>query len=238
MKRSLIILIAMVAAVALQAQTADEIITKYYENTGGIDNWKTLKATKMVGLMSMGGMEFMGTIYNAAPNRMRVEVDVQGQQIVQAYDGETAWWINPFMGSADPQKMPADMAEQMTEEEFEAPFINYKEKGNTVELVGDADVEGTPTFEIKLTKKNGDVEFYYFEKENFVPIMVKKTVKSGQMKGQFSETYLSDYQEVGSLIFPHFMDSKMGGQSVQKITIKSIELNPAVEDAFFSMPKK
>ncbi|MDZ4683259.1 MAG: hypothetical protein SH848_20750 [Saprospiraceae bacterium] len=232
------LLIALCAFVAVQAQTADEILAKYFENTGGLDKWKSLEASKMIGTMSMQGMEFPGTIYSARPNKQRVEVSVQGKNIVQAYDGIDPWWINPFAGSEEPQKMPAEMSEEMTKAKFESEFLNYKEKGHTVELVGKETVEGTETWQIKLTKKNGDIEHHFFDAEYFVLIMTRTVISSGPMKGQNSEMYFSDYQEADGIMFPFFMESKIGGQSAQKITLKSVELNGKYDDAFFAMPKK
>ncbi len=232
------VFIALCAFVAVQAQTADDILAKYFENTGGLEKWNALSSSKMSGTMSMQGMEFPGTIYSARPNKQRVEVSVQGKGIVQAYDGTDAWWINPFAGGDEPQKMPAEMSEEMTKQKFESEFLNYAEKGNSVELVGKETIEGTETWQIKLTKQNGDIEDYFFDAEYYVPIMVRTTISSGQMKGQNSEMYFSDYQEVDGMMFPFFMESKMGGQSVQKITIQSVELNAAYDDNFFAFPKK
>ncbi|MFM9947839.1 MAG: outer membrane lipoprotein-sorting protein, partial [Saprospiraceae bacterium] len=231
-------LIALCAFVAVQAQSADDILAKYFENTGGLDKWKTLEASKMVGTMSMQGMEFPGTIYAARPNKQRVEVSVQGKNIVQAYDGTDPWWINPFAGSEDAQKMPAEMSEEMTKATFESEFLNYKEKGHAVELVGKETIEGAETWQIKLTKKNGDVEHHFFDTEHFVLIMTRTMINNGPMKGQHAETFLSDYQEVDGIVFPFFIEVKMGGQTAQKITISSVELNGKYDNAFFAMPKK
>lgn len=245
LKKTLFSLIVLTATLSTYAQTVanqgpnvDQILANYFANTGGLDKWKALTTTKMVGNMSMQGMEFPGTILAKTPNKQRVEVNVQGKQIVQAYDGETAWWINPFASGDEPQKMPAEYAEEMTKQEFESPFLNYKEKGNAVELLGKKTIEGAETFEVKLTKKNGDVEYHYFDTENFVTIMVKTPVNSGPMKGQESEMYFSDYQEVNGMMFPFFMESKMAGQTMQKITISAIEINGKYEDTLFAFPKK
>lgn len=232
------LLIALCAFVAVQAQTADDILAKYFENTGGVEKWKALTASKMSGTMSMQGMEFPGTIYSARPNKQRVEVSVQGKGIVQAYDGTDAWWINPFAGGEEPQKMPAEMSEEIVKQQFENEFLNYKEKGHTVELVGKETIDGTETWHIKLTKKNGDIEHHFFDTEYFVLIMTRTSINNGPMKGQNSEMYFSDYQEVDGMMFPFFMESKMGGQSAQKITLKTVELNGKYEDSFFAMPKK
>jgi outer membrane lipoprotein-sorting protein len=188
--------------------------------------------------MAMQGMEFPALVYAKPPKMQRVEVNVQGQQIVQAYDGETAWWINPFMGGAEPQPMPAEMAEMMTEQEFESPFIDYQKKGYTAELLGETTVEGAAVYEVKLTKKENDEEFYYFDKDDGVIIMSKKAAKSGPTKGQFAETYYSDYQEVGDFVLPFFLEVKMAGQSIQKMTFKNYEINPEIDDAIFAFPKK
>lgn len=238
LKRTFVLFAALLCALAIQAQSVDDILAKYFENTGGLDKWKALKTTKMEGMMAMQGFEFPGTIYAKAPKFQRVNVNVQGQSIVQAYDGETAWWINPFAGSTEAQKMPDEMSEQMVNDEFESEFIDYKTKGHALELEGKETVEGADAFKVKLTKKNGDVEYYYFDTENYVPIMVKAVIKTGPTKGQFSETYMSDYQEVDGLMFPFFIETKLGGQSVQKITIKSIVTNETFEDKLFAFPKK
>jgi outer membrane lipoprotein-sorting protein len=242
-KRITFLCILALSGLALQAQDAevpsvDEILATYFENTGGLEAWKKLNSMKMTGNMSMQGMDFPGTIYQKRPNMQRVEVNVQGKELIQAYDGQTAWWINPFMGSEDPQPMPAEMAEEMTKDQFEDDFIDYAKKGHTVEYVGTEEVEGADCYVLKLTKANGDVEQHFFDMEYMVPIMQRTTVSEGPMKGQASDTFLSDYQEVDGLMVPYFLETKIAGQSIQKITITSIELNNEVEDTMFSMPAK
>lgn len=238
LKKTFLLFAVLIVAITMQAQTVDEIVAKSFENTGGVEKWKALKSTKMEGTMAMQGFEFPGTVYAKPPKSQRVEVSVQGKNLIQAYDGTTPWWINPFAGSEEAQKMPDEMAEQMVNDEFESEFIDYKTKGHTVALEGKQTVEGTETFKVKLTKKNGDVEYYYFDTENYVPIMIQTAVKTGPAKGQLAETYLSDYQEVEGLIFPFFMETKMAGQSVQKMTIKTIKINENYEDSMFAFPKK
>ena len=43
--------------------------------------------------------------------------------------------IMPLMGSKEPQKMSEDDAKEIIEQaDFDGPLVDYKEKGNTVEL--------------------------------------------------------------------------------------------------------
>ncbi|MDN3688510.1 outer membrane lipoprotein-sorting protein [Cyclobacterium jeungdonense] len=166
-----------------------------------------------------------------------MEVDFQGQSMIQAFDGEDAWWLFPMHTGPDPQSMPTEMAESMVKSNIEGDFIDYAKNGHTLELLGSSEVEGTPTYEIRLTKENGEVVYYYFDKKYFVPVMQKSEVETGPMKGQFFETYLSDYQEVDGIMIPYFTVVKVNGQTVQSITFQEVELNPEVDELIFSRPK-
>ncbi|MDX1478016.1 MAG: hypothetical protein R3301_09960, partial [Saprospiraceae bacterium] len=173
--KKLILLLA-VTTFALQiptAQNVDEILSQYFENMGGLEKLKAMDSRKMHATMSMGGMEFSGTIVEKEPNMQRVDVDIQGMKLVQAYDGETAWTINPFATGTEPQKMPDAEAEQMVKQQFEDPFIDYAKKGHTVEYEGTEEVEGAQCHKLKLTKDNGDVEYYFFDSEYYIPIMMR-----------------------------------------------------------------
>lgn len=222
---------------AVEDITADEIIEAYLENIGGKDNWKALTSIRMEGKMAQMGMEFPGVVMQVPPNKQRIEVDIQGQQMIQAYDGETAWWINPFMGGPDAQPMPAEMASEFTKEEFEEDLIDYAKKGHTVELLGQTEVDGVMTYELKLTKKDGSEEFRYFDPEYMVPIMQKTIISEGQMKGQAIETYMSDYEEYEGLMIPMYIESKMGGATQFSMTITKVELNPELDETLFAYPK-
>ena len=219
--------------------TVDEIIDGYFENTGGVDNWHELKSMRVSGSMAQGPMEFPGVIISARPNKQRVEVDLQGQKIIQAYDGTDAWWINPFMGGNDPQIMPAEMAESMVEQSFESDFLDYAEKGHKVELLGTKEVDGAQCYEVKLTKENGTEEWHYFDMEYMVPIMQKTIAKEGPYEGQAAETYLSDYEEVGDsgIIMPMYMETRVMGAKQFSIRMSSVELDVEVNDEMFAFPK-
>ena len=131
--------------------------------------------------------------------------------------------------------------------DFPDPFIDYKKKGYALELLGNEIIEGTETFKIKLTKepvnvdgkKEESISFYYFDTENFVPIVVQNEVKSGPGKGMVSEIKFSDYQEVDGIYFPFSMTQGVKGQpGGQPITISKIELNPEVDDSAFAFTEE
>lgn len=242
MKFKLLTLLTLLLAYTAQAQTADEIIAKYFENTGGIDKWKALQGIKISAKVNQQGMEIPLTIYQLKDGRQMTVVNFQGKEIKQGvYDGTTLWGTN-FM-TMKAEKSDAETTENFKVEigEFPDPFLTYKERGLTVELLGKETIDGSETFKIKLTKKpikvdgqpTDNISFYYFDAESFVPLMSETEIKSGQMKGKISQTKFSDYQEVNGIMMPFSMAQGVKDLGSQTLTITGYELNPKVDDSAF-----
>lgn len=221
-----------------QDMTADEIIAKYIETRGGMDALKAVKSARMSANISMAGMEMAISMVFKRPNMIRVDTEVQGMTVVQAYDGETGWAIMPMMGSPEPSKLPEDQLKQMREQsDFDGPLVDYKEKGHTVELVGKEDVEGTEAYKLKLTKKNGDVVNYYLDSEYF---LVFKQEGRTNMQGMEvnATTNISDYKEVGDIVLPHSTEIiAEGAPAGVVITVNDVELNVDVDESQFAFPE-
>ena len=81
--------------------------------------------------------------------------------------------------------------------------------------------------------------FYYFDTENFVPIITETEVQSGQAKGMITQIKMSDYQEVDGVYFPFSMMTGVKGQpGGQEITINKITVNPELDDSIFAFPEE
>lgn len=218
------------------AQNADQILSKYFEKTGGLAAWRNLYSMSIKAIFEQDGMSFNAVIFRKQPDLSRTEIEVQGNKIIQAYDGKTGWIINPMTGTSLPQKMPAEMMEVMKEEKFESDLIDYLDKGNTVDLEGKEMVNGKETFKIRLTKRNGDVEYYFFDAESYLPVMEQRSIRIGPMKDLESETHISDYREVGDLVMPYVIEVKANGQLVQKLLINEYIFNEDLDDSLFTFP--
>ncbi len=222
---------------AQKMPSADEVIKNYFEVTGGYENWGKLKSMQMLGDMNMGGMKFKGKVTNSAPNKMRIDIDVQGMAIVMSYDGTKAWGINPFQGGTDPQELSKEESEDFTDNEFPSAMYDYSKKGHKAEILGTQNIEGAKCYELKLSKANGNEEFHYFDVETGVLIMSKTFSKSGPMEGAETQTFFSDYQEVGAYMMPYSTSTKVDGEVFQVITATEFKLDPEIPAEFFSMPE-
>ena len=245
--RSLLAAVALLFFVAGQAQTADEIIAKYFENTGGLAKWKALQGVKMTAKVNQGGMEIPLVIIQLKDGRQATKVTLQGKDIMQeVYDGSTLWGHN-FM-NMKAEKSDAEATENFKQDigEFPDPFLTYKERGLKAELLGKEKVDGTETFKIKLTKKPIKVDgketentvFYYFDAENFVPLMSESEIKSGEAKGMIRQSKFSDYQEVNGLMFPFSLAQGIKDKGTQPLTIVTIEVDPKVDASTFAFPSE
>jgi len=245
LKVSFIIMSAfIVLRVNAQDITADQIIDNYYENTGGKEAWGEIEGIKIVASTNQGGMEIPLEIVQLKDGRTYTQFSLQGQNLMQnVYDGSVLWGIN--FQTMKPEKADKESTENMKLElnDFPDAFYNYKSKGYTAEFVGMETVEGTETYKVKLIKEpkmvDGkeveNVTYYYFESENFVPILQETEIKSGQMEGKIQQATMSDYQEVSNGIYmPYSMTQGVKDMGSQTIKIDSIVLNPEVDDEKFN----
>lgn len=218
--------------------SVDDIVKKNIDARGGMDKIKAIQSIKMTGKLVMGGgqMEAPMTMQVKRPSNIRMDMEFQGQAVVQGYDGETAWMINPFTGGAEAQKMSDDEAEGVKDgADMEGVLVDYKTKGHKITLVGKEDLAGKPAYKLKVDKKNGKTETLYLDATSFIEV---KTVATRKIMGNDMEmeTFVSDYKPVAGVLMPYTIDSKSGGNSVMTITIDKIEANVPVEASLFKMP--
>lgn len=227
------------APVSLRAQTVGQIIGKYYEAAGGLDQFKAVNSMRVSGRMTLGqGMEAPFTRITKRPKMVRVDFTLQGMTATQAYDGQTGWMFVPFMGQTAAEVMPADLAKSMEDEaDFDGPLVDYQARGIQVDLVGQEQVEGTNTHKLKVTMKSGEVTYYYLDAEYYLPIRTeaKRTLQGREFN---IVTTLGDYKPEGDLVLPHSIQVSGQGPGVQAFVIEKVEFNPALKDEDFKMPPK
>ncbi|TND05123.1 MAG: signal peptide protein [Bacteroidetes bacterium] len=234
---SIISLFLLAAATTASAQSVDDVIKKYTKATGGPDEQKKLKTVKMTGKMKQGGMDFPMVIQIMNGTAMRADITVQGMTIIQAFKDTSGWSVNPLSGATTAQKMnPEELKDSKEQSDLVSDLADYKARGHKVELIGKEDVEGTETYKVKLAKKDGDVEYYYLDAETYLPLKMSTKMKYGEKEVE-SDTYFSDYKDVGGVKMAHSTQIKSGGQVVFETVFDKIEANVTIDEAIFKMPQ-
>jgi outer membrane lipoprotein-sorting protein len=240
--RTAFTVVVLSAAAAVCAETVDEIVAKNLQAKGGAEKWKQVSSVKMTGKVTMQGMELPLTVYAKRPHYTRQEMTIKDQKLVQAFDGTTAWLINPMTGSEAPQELPAPVTEMMKKtSDFDGPLLDYKAKGNTIELVGKeklGDADGTEVYHLKVTMKGGDIHHYYLDASKGIELKKGQEVDLGTGEKQTLETEMSDYRQVDGVLVPHSIRQMMNGKPVAQMSIDKVEFNAVVEDTLFRMPPR
>jgi len=218
------------------AQDLDEVLDAHFK---AINQEAMLKVNSLyvVGKSGRMGQEFKFEMWQARPAKFKMEVDIQGQKMIQLFDGEHAWMVAPWTGSAEPQEMGPTETEHMKERaDLDGDLWNWKEKGSTLTFEGEDELEGSEVYLLKLVKKNNDEVIYYLDADSYLPI---KTATKTQMQGSevSVETYMSNYKEVDGIIMAHYIETRMNDQVLSTVSIDNIKLNPELPKGIFSKPE-
>jgi len=223
---------------SLSAQTADEIIAKFVKTVGGMDRIAAATTLRRSGkYIGGGGFEATITQENKRPDLVREDFMLQGMDGVTAWDGGTGWKIEPWQGKKDAEPLGEEELKSIIEDaDFDGPLVNYRQKGNKVEYAGREPVEGTDTFKLKVTLKNGDTRYYYMDTDYYVPIKIESTLVVRGAERTY-ESSLGDYKEVNGWYLPFSIETNVkGSPNRQKYTYEKIEANVAIADGRFHKP--
>lgn len=248
----LLVVLLLVAGVAkaqkviTKAPTIDDILTKYYENSGGKARWDSLKSVKMQGQVTVQGMDIPVTIIQTAAGQQKISIKFQGQEITQvAFDGEKGWNTDFMTQKAEKMTPEANANTKQQVLDFPDAFHNYRAKGYLAQLDGTELIEGQEAIKVKLIKKpvqldgqeQDNIVYYFFSPDNYLPLAMRTTSLSGQTKGASVETLLDDYREVQGLLFPFSSVITYNGQPGETIKLENIETNVVVSPELFAFPK-
>jgi len=220
-------------------QTADEIVAKVLMARGGLEKAKAVQSERITGTLYFNP-ELYGPFLAEfkRPGKMHNEVTIQNKTIVRAFNGkDVGWVINPFVGKEAAEPMSADEVKDVSNEaDFDGPLVDAKAKGNTIELIGMAKVEGRDAYVLKVMHKDGQVSSYFFDKETF--LLVKWSgIDNINGEAVTRETLFKDYRDVGGLKFAFELVSNTPGTDVtQRIVVEKIEIDPSIDDARFGKP--
>jgi outer membrane lipoprotein-sorting protein len=224
--------------VAAGAQTADEILAKVLAARGGLDQLRAIHSERVSGQISFGDVSGPFAVELKRPLKMHMQLTLQDKTMVRVYDGKSQGWANnPFAGKMEPEAMSEDELKNITEEsDFDGPLVDYKSKGNQIELVGKDKFEDKDVWRLKVTTKSGDVRYYLFDANSFL-LLKWEGKRKYQDQEVPTESHFSDYREVGGVKFAFAIDSGISPTELtQKIRIAKIELNPELSEAEFGKP--
>src|SRR5215813_9580738 len=197
MIRKLSIVMILLFPLAAYAQSADEIVAKSLAARGGVDKIKAVQSQRISGTISFQGTDGPFVIELKRPLKLHMEVTLAGQTLVRVYNGKGAGWtVNPFAEDHSAQPMTDEDLKNINDEaDFDGPLVDYKAKGNQIELLGKEPVEGKEAFKIKMTRSAGESRTYFIDAASYQVVKWEGTTRI-EDKDFLVQNYLRNYRDV------------------------------------------
>lgn len=220
---------------AVKMPTVKEILAKYVQAIGGKQANEKIKSRMSKGTVELSPMGIKGTFenYAAAPNKSIARVNLAGiGELVEGFDGTTAWSINPIQGNRDKQ------GEELAQSKLNSNFnreTNLDKIYPKMELKGIEKVGVDDAYVVVATPANLPEETFYFDTKSGLLVRQDSTsiTPEGKMPGK---TFLEDYREVDGVKIP-FKTRTVLPQFELVTTFTEVKSNVPVEDAKFTKPK-
>ena len=223
--------------VSVNAQTADEIIAKHIEATGGKEKLGAINSVRMESTMNVMDNDAASTTIVLNGKGYRSESDFGGQKLIQVVTDKSGWAVNPFGGSSEPTAMPDDQYKSGVSQIYIVPFLNYAARGEKAELLGKEKVGTVDAYKIKMTSKDNVASTYYVDPSTYY---IVQSTRSADMGGQqvnvtavFSDFKKLDY----GWVTPQTTQISFGDQFSMTSKVKKIEVNAPVDATVFEMKK-
>jgi hypothetical protein len=225
------------------AQTADEIIEKHLAASGGRAALGKLTSRSMAGTITLstpaGELSGPFELLNQAPNKSRTLITLDltafgaGKMVFdERFDGKTGYVIDTMQGNRD---LSGNQLENLKNEMFPTPLLDYKARGATVELGGKEKVGDRDAYLLTLRPKTGPATRRYIDAESYLEVRTISTVDAPQV-GEFEQTIdFLDYREADGLKVPFQV---RGTSSFQTFTVNvaKVEHGLTIDQSLFSKP--
>jgi hypothetical protein len=213
---------------------AREIIDRFVRTIGGRSAVLAHKSMHVTGKYEVPASGLSGDLEiftAAAPNRAYQRVTIPGVgEVLQGFDGERGWSINPMTGPMLQQGKELEQAKLDSDfySELRDPK-NYK----SITTVERTTFEGRPCYKVSLVRTDGVEDFDFYDQESGLRIGTMQTRETPM--GTITSTNVEgDYKKFGDLMQATSLTVKAMGVE-QKISVATVEYD-AVPPAAFEPP--
>ena len=227
-------IIALVMVQFAQAQTADEVITKYTDALGGKEKCAAIKSVSMDGITERNGNEITSKTTKVQGKLYRNELNFGMGSITTVVTAEKGWRSNPRNGGAFEAMSEEALKGMEAQLDCVNPMVDYAAKGHKAELVSKDTVDGVICNKIKLTTKGGKEIFYWIDaKTNLLYQSSQKGSGFGGNRGEVDIiSVYKDYKAVEGVMFPFSTELK-GAMAGSPLVYEKIEANKPVDEKLY-----
>lgn len=214
--------------------SADTILNKYLEATGGRAALEKRHNQVEHGSFQVPAAGIQGTltIYEAEPNKNRLVMDIPGiGKIEQGTDGQVAWENNPLQGPR--VKGGVELTQSLRNSTFNLPLVAQKIYSK-IETTGSEIVGGKDCYKVVFTPATGNSTTEFYDKKS--GLLIKTTTTLSTAMGEIAaDSLYDDYRKDGDVLSPHKITQSAAGQEIQ-LVVDKVEVNVDLPKNTFDAP--
>jgi hypothetical protein len=225
------------AAKPAPALTAEGVLDRYVEVTGGAAAYGKHKSMVVKGKLEVVNAGVAGTLesYAVAPNRLSLTIAIDGFGTTrQVYDGAHGWESSPLNGVRE--LAGAELAVLKREATFNSD-ANWRALWKSVELVGTRPLGDRTANVVKLTPREGEgnPQTNFYDAETGLLVRTETVIDTAAATLPVT-VVLSDYRDVGGVKIPFSSEQQLPSLTL-KTVLTDATFDAKVDDAVFAKPQ-
>src|SRR6266852_8157883 len=230
---TLIALILTAGAYPARAQEQPEkIVDQFVKAVGGAKALSRIQTLTLEGTFtSEDGKTGTYTLDTKLPNRYYSELLASDKNLIEAYNGKSAWHRNAA-GELGTLVGPEGMQLEAAAQYYNSRLLNLKKNKITLALVGHAQVRGKDALQLEVTTATGVKRQVFFDAETH--LIVKDAATVGGIE---EEILYDDYQMVDGVKLPRKIELHRGSEKYD-VVVSRAAINGTVGERVFDFPIK
>ncbi len=220
-------LLAPASAAAQDLPDAESLIAAYVEALGGADQYRGASSVTR-GTLSMAAMGLEGSfvLYQAYPNRMRMNVNLPGiGDMSEGFDGEVAWSLNPVTG---PQLLEGAALAQSREQASILASLRDPSTRESAETLERTDFDGESCWRVRISWNSGRQSYDCYSVETGL-LVATEAIMASPMGDIPTFALYRDYQEMDGRMVATRLIQRVAGQE-QVLRISSFEITDVSDE--------
>ncbi len=215
---------------------AMQVLEKMIEAMGGRKALQAVEDMTATGTLEivMQGMTGSATLYTKEPQKFRMDIEIMGMLITQAYDGEIAWSTNPQTGAV----------EELTGEQLvlvkrqalgDSVYLEPEKHGIVYTLQGREKIEDAEYDVLRMVYPDGFEATLFIDARTHL-VYKTRSRQPNMMTGGESEmeSYTTDYRRVEGMMAAFNITQYMDGEEFMIITLDDVKFNTGLDDSLFA----
>ena len=218
--------------------TAAQIVDRNVAARGGLDAWRKVQSMVWIGHLESehAPLPSMGFVLEQKrPNMTRFQLIAMNERTVRAVDGRQGWKARP--GNVEPYTLQ-ELRFAQAAPGLDGPLIDYKAKGNLVELRGLEEIEGRAAWHLNVRLASGERDDVWIDTHTFLELRYDRaTVGANGLPARPVSVIYRDFKKIDGMMVPSLVETGAGSGSVpDKMVVERIVLNAPLDDQAFGRP--